>query len=394
MAGTDRSGSGRSRDNSTLFLREILLTGPVTRKEIAARLGFNASTVSRSVGTLIADRLVREGRESPGERPGRPGRRFRPLSIDPEGGQVIGITIAPTVQIVALADIARNLIDSAEFNFEPVGDADGLVRRLAEECRRMIGANLPDRARLLGGLVMVTGDVDRAMGSIRRAPYMGWGSFPLRARFAELLNLRIRVRPLAHTIGRAEMLFGAARGCRDVLVMLCGVAVGAAVLVDGGAIGESSFPVGAIGTMTVTGADGRTAELDELAGGIGIVRRLLGERPARPLSRIDLDLHDAIERDRSGDPRVGALMAEAGLEVGRLVALHGRIVRPELVLIAGPLAMSPSYMEAIRGALAEAAEPPMEVTASRVLGPEGGIWASCATAVYEYLIERSVDLSA
>ncbi len=389
MAGRDRSGSGQSPDNVTAFLREILLTGPVPRREIAARLGLTVSTASRAVRALIDDGLVLEGRETPDEGPVRPGRRVRPLSLDPEGGQVIGITIAPTVQIVALADIARNVIDSAEFNFEPVGDADGLVQRLAEECRRMIGAHLPDRGRLLGGLVMVTGDVDRAMGSIRRASYMGWDSFPLRARFSELLNLPILVRPLTPTIGRAEMLFGAARGRRNVLVMLCGIAVGAALLVEDRVVGEGGFPVGDIGTMTVTGADGRAAKLDELAGGIGILRRLLGERPSGPLSHMDLDLHDAIERDRTGDPRVAALMADAGLEVGRLVALHGRIVRPELVLIAGPLAMSPSYMGAIRDALSEGLEPPMEVSASRVLGPEGGIWASCAAAVYEYLIERS-----
>ena len=389
MAGRDRSGSGRSPDSIDAFLREILLTGPVPRKEIAARLGLAASTASRAVRALIDDGLVLEGRENPYEGPVRPGRRVRPLSLDPEGGQVIGITVAPTVQIVALADIARNVIESAEFNFEPVGDADGLVQLLAEECRRMIGAHLPDRGRLLGGLVMVTGDVDREMGSIRRASYLGWDSFPMRARFSELLNLPILVRPLTPTIGRAETLFGAARGRRNVLVMLCGIAVGAALLVEDRVVGEGGFPVGEIGKMTVTGADGRAAELDELAGGIGILRRLLGERPPMPLSHMDLDLHDAIERDRTGDPRVAALMADAGLEVGRLVALHGRMVRPELVLIAGPLAMSPSYMGAIRDALSEGLEPPMEVSASRVLGPEGGIWASCAAAVYEYLIERS-----
>ena len=97
----------RDTDNPSrqACLREVLLTGPVTRKEIAARLGFKSGTVSRLVRPLIDARMMQERMEKPGERPVRPGRRFWPLTIDPQGGQVLGIAIAPTVQTVALADI-------------------------------------------------------------------------------------------------------------------------------------------------------------------------------------------------------------------------------------------------------------------------------------------------
>ena len=82
-----------------------------------------------------------------------------------------------------------------------------------------------------------------------------------------------------------------------------------------------------------------------------------------------------------------------GRALGRLAAQHARFVRPEIVLVSGPLAMSPSYMAGIRVALSESVTPPIEVAASRVTGPEGGNWsARSVAAVYEYLVERPLNL--
>ena len=145
--------------------------------------------------------------------------------------------------------------------------------------------------------------------------------------------------------------------------------------------------------MTVIGEDGVAARLDDLAGGLGILRRLHGEsETAAPYSHIDTALHRAIERDREGDPQARAAMASAGRELGRLVVQHGHFVAPELVLIAGSLAGAPDYMAAIQECVDESAVPQMEIAASSVTGAAGGWWASCSMAVYEYLVEQPLDL--
>ena len=393
MARGTQPARERGRESESAFLREVVLRGPVTRREIAARIGLDPAQVSRIARRMIQSGLLDERPEAPDEGAVRPGGRSRPLSVDPRGGQVLGILIAPTIQTVALADLGRNVIASAEFQFEPVADAEGLVQRLAAECRRLTSAHSADPGRLLGGFVMVTAEVNPETGDVWEAPYMGWGAFPLRARLEAQLDLPMEVRMLSSTIGRAEALFGAARGRGDILSMLCGVGIGAAVLIDSRYVGPNRFPGGPIGRMTVIGEDGEAAMLDDVAGGVGILRRLLGERASvTPLSHIDLDLHDAIERDRAGDPRVAALMTGAGRGLGRLAAQHAQFVRPEIVLVSGPLAMSPSYMAGIRIALSESLTPPIEVAASRVTGAEGGMWSTCSMAVYEFLVERPLDL--
>ena len=377
------------RSTSQAFLREILLNGPVTRREIALRLGLNAGTVSRIARPLIDAGLVQERMERPGERPVRPGRRFQPLEIDPRGGLVLGIAIAPVFQTVALADLGRNVIAGSELRIEPITDTDLVIRSVAQESRRLIDKHLLDGSRLLGGFLMVTAVVDPEMGCIRNAPYLGWGPVPIGARLSELLNMPMQVRMLMPTIARAEMLFGVARGHSNILGMLCGLGIGAAMLLDGREVGDSRFPTGGIGMMTVTGEDGTAATLDDLAGGLGILRRLHGKQPGSgPLSKINSFLDDAIERDRKGDPQVAAQMTRAGRELGRIVVQHGHFARPEIVLVAGNLALAPSYMAAMQHAVNEGMNRPIEVAASRATDASGGWWASCSMAVYNCLVER------
>ena len=172
---------------------------------------------------------------------------------------MLGIGIGPTFQTVTLADIKNNIIAGTELELETLDDPDGVIKQVARESRRLIGANLVDRNRLLGGLVMVAGDVDPMRGSVVSAPYLGWSSFPLRARLADLLELPVEVRSMTATIASAERLFGETRGWDNVLTVLCGLGVAAAVILDGRLIEGSGFPRGAIG--------GIDSERGELQGG-------------------------------------------------------------------------------------------------------------------------------
>ena len=383
-----RSGGTSRGSTSQAFLREVLVNGPITRSEIALRLGLSAAAVSRIARPLIDAGLVLERIERPGERPVRPGRRFQPLEIDPRGGLVLGIAIAPVFQTVALADLGRNIVAGSELRIEPIADMDLVIRGVVRESRRLIGTHLRDRSRLLGGFLMVTAAVDPELGSILSAPYLGWGPAPIGAQLAELLNMPMQVRMLMPSIARAEMLFGVARGRSNILGLLCGLGIGAAMLLGGREVGDSRFPTGGIGMMTVTGEDGTTAKLDDLAGGLGILRRLHGEEPGPgPLSTINDALNDAIERDRSGDPQAAAQMARAGRELGRLVVQYGHFARPEIILVAGNLALAPSYMAAIQHAVNEGMNRPIQVVASRPSDASGGWWASCSLAVYDHLVE-------
>ena len=373
------------------------MAGPVARSEIASRIGLTAGATSRIARSLIEAGLVRELPGSWGGLKVRPGRRVLPLDIEPKGGQVLGIDIGPTLQTVTLADIKNSIIASTELEFATIESPDAVVRHAARECRRLIGAHLGDRRRLLGGLVLITGPVEPVRGAVLEAPYLGWGAFPVRARFAEFLDLPIVVRPMTAMIARAEHLFGRTRGRRSVLTLLCGLGIGAAVILDGRLMEGGGMPTGGIGSMKVVGEDGTTATLDDLASGLGALRRLhgAGMTPARvSRSQMGQALREAIERDLAGDPTVRALMESAGRELGRTVVQFARFIRLETVLIAGPLSQSPGYMSATKESIEEGLAPnTVEVVSGAKTGRTGGLSASCAMAIWEFLLERPLDLS-
>ena len=391
--GSRRASSGSS--NRRTVLREVLLSGPISRAEIGARVGLTASAVSRIVRPLMDAGLVRETTERRDSGPVRPGRRTSPLEINPLGGQVLGIGISPSIQTAVLSDIGSNVIAGTEIKLDTLDDPDSVIRSVSRESRRLIGAHLDSRSRLLGALLMITGPVDPVKGSTPGAPYLGWGPYPVRARFADLLDLPMTVRSMTATIASAELLFGAAREHRNVLTFLCGLGVGVAVILDGRLIEGANIPAGGIGTMEAIGEDGAATTLDQAGAGLGVLQRLHGDdmSPVHvPPSVRALALRAAIERDRAGDAEVAALMAMAGRGLGRVVVQFSRFAIPEAVLIAGPLSMSPSYLAAIAETVdGQEAMGPVQVISSTVTGPVSGWSASCAMAVWEYLIERPLD---
>ena len=389
--------SATGRWNQQAVLREIVLSGPVSRTEIAGRIGLSPGTVSRITRPLIEAGLVRELPDVQSASSAGPGRRSVPLDVDPQGGQVLGITIGPTFQVATLADIKNTIIARADLGLETIEDPEMVVSRVARECRHLIGTHLEDRGRLFGGLLMVAGDVDPVRGDVLSAPYLGWGAFPLRARLADLLDLPVKVQSVTSAVAREELLFGETRGRDNVLMLLCGLGIGSAVILDGRLVEGSNLPSGGIGRMEVVDEDGAAAPLDHIAGGSGILRRLHGMEltPGHaPLPRVAHALLAAVENDRAGDPDVAVMMARAGRALGRVVVQFAHFVRVETVRIAGPLARSPRYVSAVNEAVAEGmGQQPAKVAASAVSGMASGRTASSGLAICEYLLERPLDLS-
>ena len=305
---------------------------------------------------------------------------------------MLEIGVGQVFQSVTLADLGNDVVESVRLEFETIENPDLVVREVTRQCQRLIGM-LPDgRARLLGALVMVTATVDPATGGIVSAPYLGWGLYPLEERLADALGLPVKVQSMSATIAQHELLFGAARGRENVLTLVPSLGIGAATILEGRVIGGGRFPAGGIGLSGMTGEDGVPATLDDLAGGLSILRRLHGEAMTlgrTPVSTMAQALLEAIGRDRSDDPEVAALMSGAGRELGRAAVQFTPLTPPELVLVAGPLAMSKRYVDAIRGAVGEgAATGDTEVLASGVTEFVTGNRTSCAVAIHEFLVER------
>lgn len=389
-----RRGGGLRHGNRRGVLRELVLRGPQSRAVLAGKLGLTGAALSRVTRELLDAGLVRE---LPEETRAGPGRRLVPLDLAPEGGYVLGIGVTSILQTVTLADLKNRTLARMDLTLDPVTDADAVIIRLARESRRLIDAHVTDRRLLLGGFLMISGRVDSGRGAVRHSSYMGegWNDVPLRERFADLLDLPMRIEALPAATGLAEVRFGAARGWNDALVFICGLGLGARLILNGRLVEERGSSASEIGRVPATGADGATAALDRLASGFAVLRQLgdesAGLRLPHGRERVER-LFAAIERDRKGDPSVAAAMAAAGRELGRAVARFALFTAPEVVVIAGPLSTAPRYLAAARETIAgEMGATPLDVVAGTVTGHISGLSATCALAVCEYLFERDPD---
>lgn len=350
-----------SRGTWQMVLRELVLNGSLSRTEIASRTGLTAATISRITRELIDVRLVRE---LPAERDDaetvsreKVGRRPVSLDIDPRGGQVLGIRISPSFQTVALADLKNQLIAETDLALDELTDPDSVIERLADESRRLISRHVKDRSRLLGGFLAIPARVDRKEKRVWSAPYLGWHDVPLGSKFAELLDLPMRIESLSTTFVLAETYFGAARGRKDVLALLSGLGLGMGLLLNGHLAGNRNYRTSLVGSMPVIGRDGNPSRLDRIASGFHILHRLHGYRFDPSDMSADKSKADAlkmvINRDLAGDPAVAPVIAEAAHEWGRIAAQLIRLIAPEIAVLAGPLSISPTYVAATREAIIE-----------------------------------------
>lgn len=385
--------------NRRAVLRQLVLHGPQSRNDIAAGVNLTAATLSRISRSLIDAGLIAEipARRDSAAGPGRPSTQ---LDIAPEGGQVLGVTIAPSLQAVALHDLKNRTIAVRRMDIASLYDADSVIREVADNSRRLIASCLPDRRRLLGGFVMLPGTVDRAHGRVHHSSLLGWREISLGDRLSDSLGLPVRVESIATAGALAEYRFGAARGRHSLLVLMCGLGLAAGLIVNDEVVIGHGLGAGGIGTMPLTGSETGARRFDRVAGGFGILDRLRnGSDPAAMSSQEQIDLlEDAIARDRNRDEAVSLLMENAGHALGRVAAQFVYLVMPEIVVLRGPLAGAPSYVAAAQAALADAVSEgmgycPTEITTSDTMTDSFEATA-CGLAICEYLFERTLDLSA
>ena len=385
----DRTHGNLGSRNQRAVMEEIVLRGPVSRTEIAQRLDLSVASVSRIVSPLLNAGLVRVVQEVADDTSDAgPGRRHVYLDVDPGGGTVLGIRIGPTFQTLVLSDLKNRLLSGTELKLERLDDPDIVIRRVADESRRMIDRNVEDRSRFLGGFLMIAGSVDRTLGSVRYSHSLGWRDVPLRSKLIDILDLPMRVESMTTTFALAETRFGAVRGQNNVLALVCSLQIGASLLLDGRLIEGYYLATGGIGNMMVTGKNGKIETLNSLASGYGILRRIYGDEVLSGMSvREQTDaLLDSVERDRDGDPAMAALMTEAGYALGWRIAQFLHLVAPQSVVVAGPLAVSSRYVGALRDAVDEMlGTATVNIVTSGVVGPISGQSATCGMAICEYL---------
>jgi predicted NBD/HSP70 family sugar kinase len=329
--------------NESALLELVREHGPLTRTDLARRLGLSLPTVTRIVNALIASQRVLECSfaDSHG------GRRPTLLQFNFRSGLVISVYVGRKMW-AALADLrgevlARRKLDSLTGE-AGVQQLIGVIEDLRNEAIRL---SIP----VLGVGLGIPSTILSPQGIVTWAPVLEWRLLPLKDRLEAATGLPVVVENEVNLITLGEMWRGAARGVRNLVCLTLDWGIGAGLVLDGHLYRGSHGAAGEVGYLIPNEAClGRRYEvfgcLESLAGGDRIMQMvrdgLDGGEPSSLSAQVkqnrdDLTLEMVLESARLGDPlackAVNGTVEYLSIAVANLVC----IVDPDRIVLSGGL---------------------------------------------------------
>jgi len=377
------SGSGSPSElraaNRGRILDLLRTNGPMTQAELARASGLSPATISS-----IARELRGDGWLDDGDHPG--GGRRRALALSRSAGVAVGIDFGHSHVRVAVADLAHTVLTEAE---EPL-DVDHAAEEGVELAGRLVDEQLDAlgvaRDRVTGVGMGLPGPLRRDSGEVGDSAILpGWIGARPEALMSARLGLAVRVENDANLGALAEIVWGAGRGCSELVYVKVASGVGAGLVLNGRLYHGSTGTAGEIGHLTIDESGpvcrcGNRGCLEALAGADAVLeplRRRLGDRPT---------LRDVVARAHAGDTGCRRVIADAGHALGLAVAGVCNLLAPERVVVGGELAAAGDLLldplRAIAARSAIAATRRLPITAG-VLGERAEVLGAVALVLRE-----------
>ena len=299
--------------------------------------------------------------------------------VSAERDSVVALDLGGTKLAGALVDrsgkIVRRMSAAVDGSstMAPVRQMVEMVRTVASGEWRVTGKSEGRKGsgrglKKIAGVGVAVPGLARRDGTVWAPNLRGWTRMPLAKRLRAELGVPVRVESDRNAAVLGESWRGAARGKRDVLVVMIGTGIGAGILSGGRLVRGAHELSGCMGWMTLreehAGEANRVGQLESLSAGPGIaqavekelargVESLLGEIPAELRTA-----QEVAEAARRGDMVSIEVFLEAGRWLGYGVANLVSLFDPEIVVIGGGMARaSDLYLDALRKAMRERAQP-------------------------------------
>jgi predicted NBD/HSP70 family sugar kinase len=306
-------------------LLEVLRHGPLSRSELALRLGMSPASLTRLTAPLVEDGLLRE---SEARRLSRSGRPSRPVEVVPEARHFVGLKLTDERVFAVLTDLGAGVVATADAPLsgpEPASVVETVTGLVAD-----LGAHVGSVTRVG---VSLGGDT-RDHRVVEHAPFLGWDDVPL----AEMIEAASGVPTVVDNdlaaLTKAEHWFGAARGHDRFAVITLGAGTGYGLVMHDQVVQSSDSGVGLLGHFPVDPQGPRCSE-----GHRGCASTML--TIAAITSAVSLGLGRQVGYDEclalaaEGDPVAGPVVRDAATALGRLVAAVCNIAMVHRIVVTG-----------------------------------------------------------
>ncbi len=326
------------RRNLGSLLRQVHLAGPLSRAELAERMGLNRSTILALTTELTAAGLVAEEVPRDTGRVGRPSLVVRPES---DRVYVLAFDVAVDRLVAARIGLGGTILDRRDA-VRPRAGADletvvGVLARFGHE----LSDEAPAGSICVGVGASYCGMIRPADGMVRFGPDMGWVDQAFGVELGRRLGLGspVPVGNEAHLGAIAEHRRGAGTGIGNLIYLHGDVGVGGGIIVRGDLLdGEAGYGC-ELGHMLVNPHDGRPCG----CGSRGCLEAEVGERAlldaaGRPAELFGRDaIRGVVDDAGRGDPAATAAVQRIGDWLGVGVVNLINLFNPGVVIFGGML---------------------------------------------------------
>jgi glucokinase len=262
----------------------------------------------------------------------------------------LGIDIGGTNTVFGFIDREGNLISESSLSTNASLGAADLFSRLYPEINKLY-ENIFRNYQLKGiGIGAPNGNYYK--GTVENPPNLKWGVVNLIELVNQYFDLPVAVTNDANASALGEMLFGAAKGMRNFIVITLGTGLGSGIVVDGKLVYGSDGFAGEIG-HTIYNPDGRMCGcgrrgcLETYASAAGIKRTVMEllansnkDSVLRSISFNDLDSKMICSAAKSGDIIALEAFDYTGKILGIKLADAVAHTSPEAIILFGGLALA------------------------------------------------------
>jgi predicted NBD/HSP70 family sugar kinase len=330
----------------------------IDRTEIAVLVGITNAAVTNIVNELIRSRLVEEG--APSGISHNRGRKRVGLSINKEGGFVLGITVLQTHASVTLADLLGNVIEEIYFYPKSPSDPYSTLDEVAHHATRICKLQKVAPSRLLGVGLAIAGFLNEASQSLQSAPYLGWPKFNLPDELLHRFKCPLAIQNVTRCIAIAETRIGSFIGAKNLVVARAGLGIGGAIISDGELLTGNRYLAGDLGHLLaecngILCSCGKRGCLNTVASGWSIIHKLGMVSPKyeniKQFRSYDKLLRDIINDCSHKDSKTAVFVRDAGSLLGAHLGNVLQVLDTEFCVLTGPLGRNRIYAEAFRNQL-------------------------------------------
>jgi len=225
--------------------------------------------------------------------------------------------------------------------------AQDLIERLYNYTTKWLKKNSGYR---LKGVGIGAPNANYYTGKVENPPNLGWGDVYLVEMVQDKFGLPVRITNDANASALGEMLFGAARGMKDFIVITLGTGLGSGIVINGQLVYGANGYAGELGHTVVDPqgrrcATGRIGCLESYASATGIVRtamemmaRCSEPSALREMPHKDITAHKIYSLAKKGDKIALDCFDYTAKILGLSLANFVMFSAPEAIFICGGLA--------------------------------------------------------